>query len=256
MPVARKNGEPIGEDMTATWRMVTKVVVIEGIERPIIYPLNRGGVWTISHNYSFSQFRGEFPDNAFHDHFARDPVTGSTVETSPFKGVFVIQPGAAAFTPLYKPDRAPLRSPGQATYVGRFKGTVIYDPPGLYLLDRQFRLQKLPLHKHITEGVQLLIDLPVIKALLISSGNSVFLSDDSGHTVLLATLQKWDTVKHAVVASSRRIKIRANWSEFEIASPARDASGHWALAVLKASNSNSLSSPLRRCPYSRPWDQL
>ena len=74
-----KYGEPTVEDVNATWRMVSDVVVIEGIERPIIYPLNRSGVWTIGDDYSFSQFGGEFPANVFHDRFVRDPVTGSIV---------------------------------------------------------------------------------------------------------------------------------------------------------------------------------
>jgi hypothetical protein len=207
--------------------MVSDVVVIEGMERPIIYALNRGGVWTIGDDYSFSQFGSEFPANVFHDHFVRDPVTGSVVGTNTRRGVFVIRPGEVAFTRLYKPDGAPLRSPGQATYVGRLEGTVIYDPSGLYLLDHQFRLQKLPFDGNPTKGVQSLIDLPVIKALLIASGNSVFLRDDTGHTVLLATLTNSDNVNHAVVTASGRIRIRANWSEFEIDPPDRDGSGRF-----------------------------
>lgn len=222
-----KNGRPTEEDVGATWRMIEKVVLLDGIDKPIIYPLNRGGVWTIGYDYSFSRFGGEFPNNFIHDSFVRDPITRSTVGINPHKGVFVIRPGETAFTPLYKLDGGPLRHPGSAAYVGRFKGTVLYDPSGLYLLDQKLRLQKLPLDKRFQRGVQSLIDLPAIKALLFSSDNNVFLRDDSGHVILLATLQKWDTVNQAVVTASGMIKIRAYWSEFEIAPPARGGSGHF-----------------------------
>lgn len=222
-----KNGKPSAKDLAATGRMVAKVVVIEGIEKPIIYPLNDKGVWTISDDHSFSQFGGDFPDNFHHDRFARNPVTGSTVGVSPSKGVFVIKPGEVSFTRLYQADGAPLRHPGQAIYVARLNGTVISDPSGLYLLDRQFRLQKLSLSQQLTKSVQALIDLPDISALLISSGNSVFLRDNSGHMVLLATLQKWDGVRSADITDAETIRIRSNWSEFSIAVPTRDVSGRF-----------------------------
>ena len=56
-----RDGTPTTADVSNAWRMVFKVLMLPGVPRPVIYPLNRGGVWTIDEHCRYVPFGGEFP---------------------------------------------------------------------------------------------------------------------------------------------------------------------------------------------------
>src|SRR5215475_12666334 len=62
-----RNGVPTEKDHNQAWRMVSKIIMLPGVPRPIIYTINRGGVWTIDENRAYVPFGGEFPSNPIHD---------------------------------------------------------------------------------------------------------------------------------------------------------------------------------------------
>ena len=47
---------------------------LPGIPRPMIFPTNRGGVWTIDESRALVPFGGDFPKSVLSDQFAIDPV--------------------------------------------------------------------------------------------------------------------------------------------------------------------------------------
>lgn len=68
--------------------MTDKIITLPGVPRPIIYAINRGGVWTIDESRAFVPFGGEFPLNIFFDKIARDPETARFIGVTAARGVF------------------------------------------------------------------------------------------------------------------------------------------------------------------------
>ncbi|KSV75114.1 hypothetical protein [Sinorhizobium sp. Sb3] len=221
-----KGGQPTQEDFGASWRMVAKFVAFDDIPRPIIYPHNRAGVWTIDDSNRFVLFGGKFPQNLIQDGFASDPERGNVIGTSPSKGVFVARRGETAFTLLYEANDSPLRSPHDITYVPRFKGFALSDPSGLYLLDQRFNLESLPLQAKGDPGT--VFDLPELNALILNPSKKVYLRDDSGETALLATLEDGDFVVKTHLTQEGQIYIKTYWNELTVSPPSVDASGRFS----------------------------
>src|SRR6266446_4953573 len=155
------NGRPTEKDHNQAWRMMDKIITLPGVRRPIIYAIDRGGVWTIDENRAFVPFGGEFPSDVFSDKIARDPETGRFVGVNARGGVFALDPGQTQFTKLYGVSEASLRHPYSVEFVPRFNGFVIADPSGLYLLDHAGALKSLPIVGRIDMGIPFAVfDLP------------------------------------------------------------------------------------------------
>jgi len=223
-----KDGQPTQEDFGASWRMVSKFVTFDGITRPILYPFNRPGVWTIDESDRFVPFGSMFPQNQLDDHFAHDPETGTVIGISSSDGVFVIRSGETAFTRIYEANDSPLRSPQSIIYVPRFKGFALSDPSGLYLLDRQLRLERLSLDGMRDPGNT--FDLPELNSLILDRSNKVYLRDERGETALLATLEEWDFVVKTHLTEDGQINIKTYWNEFTVAPPIKGTAGRYSQA--------------------------
>ncbi|NVP57857.1 hypothetical protein [Mycoplana rhizolycopersici] len=221
-----EDGQPTQQDIGETWRMVSRFLAFDGISRPIVYAMNRGGVWTIDESNRFIRFGGEFPRNLVHDSYAADPSTGNVIGINSSEGVFMIRAGGTQFTPLYAADDGPLQAPHAVTYVPRLGGFVVSDRTGIYLLDSQLRLTDLPLDAVGRPGK--VFDLPEFSALILNPREKVFLRDDSGHTVLLATLEEWDYVVKVGRSRDGKIHIKTYWNEFTVSPPGKDASGRFS----------------------------
>lgn len=221
-----KDGQPTSADIGESWRMVAKFVAFDGIAKPVIYPFNRRGAWTIDDTNGFVPFGGRFPQNMFHDQFGRNPEDGTVIGINPDVGVFVIRPGEAVFTLLYDANDKPLRSPHAIIYVPRLKGFALSDSSGLYLLDQQLRLEVLPLRPIGSPGS--VFDLPELDALVLNPGEKVYLRDDSGNTTLLATLEKWDFVVNSGLTQTGDIHIKSYRNEFTVPLPRKEASGEFS----------------------------
>ncbi len=98
-----KHGKPTKADIYQSFRLTSKVVAVRGLARPIIFPLNRGGVWTIDAAGAFVPFGGGFP-NHYQDQYASDTSTGDVIGVSWTLGVYRLRPGETQFQRLYAAD--------------------------------------------------------------------------------------------------------------------------------------------------------
>lgn len=183
-----KNGEPTKDDFNQSFRMTSKVVVVPGLDRPIIFPWNRHGIWTIDADGAFVPFGGEFP-NQYLNEYASDTSTGDVIGVSWELGVFRIRPGSAQFERLYAADGKPFVHPFSAVYVARLGGTVISDNSGLYLFHSSGRAE--PLYWDSQVGGKRpgrVFDLPALTLLLVTGNEGrIYSRSDDG------TLAPFDT---------------------------------------------------------------
>jgi hypothetical protein len=207
-----QGGTPTEKDFNDAWRMVSKVVTLAGLPRPIIYAYNRGGVWTIDENRAFVPFGGEFPSNPIHDQIARDPDSGRFVGINNALGIFVLDPGQSQFRKLYSVGDASLRHPYSVEFIPRFAGFVISDASGLYLLDRTGGLSPLPIADHATLRIPFRVfDLPTFNALVVNAqDSSAVVRYDDGEIVRVTTLDRGDYVLGVTVETDGRVLLRGN----------------------------------------------
>jgi hypothetical protein len=210
-----RNGAPTDKDHHEAWRMMDKIITLTGVPRPIIYAIDRGGVWTIDENRAFVPFGGEFPFNIFFDKIARDPETSRFVAVTAARGVFALDPGETHFRKLYGVSKDPLQHPYSVEFIPRFKGFVISDASGLYLLDRAGALKPLPIIGLPAKAISgTIFDLPAFDALLINAdvqGPAVLVRYDDGQTVLPATLKRFDFIRSVAVEADGTISIRTQF---------------------------------------------
>lgn len=228
-----RNGTPTDKDHNQAWRMMDKIITLPGVPRPIIYAIDRGGVWTIDESRAFVPFGGEFPSNIFFDKIARDPNTGRFVGVTASRGVFELRSGQTQFTKLYGVGGSSLRHPYSVEFIPRFDGFVIADPSGLYLLDRTSMLKQLPAISHPPWGIPFAIfdqprpksgmplgipfaisDLPAFNALLVDSdiqGPALVVRYDDGQAVLATTLGAHDFVRSITVETDGSVSVRTQF---------------------------------------------
>jgi hypothetical protein len=210
-----RNGAPTDKDYNQPWRMMDKIITLPGVPRPIIYAINRGGVWTIDENRAFVPFGGEFPFNIFFDKIARDPETGRFVGVTASRGVFALDPGQKQFRKLYGVGEGSLRHPYSVEFIPRFNGFVIADSSGLYLLDRTAALKPLPVVGRTSLGTPFAVfDLPAFNALLIDAdiqGPALVVRYDDGQAILPTTLKPHDFIRSVTVEVDGSISVRTQF---------------------------------------------
>jgi hypothetical protein len=210
-----RNGTPTDKDHNEAWRMMDKIITLPGVPRPIIYAINRGGVWTIDESRAFLPFGGEFPLNIFFDKIARDPETARFIAVTAARGVFALDPGETQFRKLYGVSEAPLQHPYSVEFIPRFRGFVIADASGLYLLDRAGGLKPLPTIGLSAKAIPFTVfDLPPFDALVINAniqGPAVLVRYDDGQTILPTTLKPHDFIRNVAVEADGSISIRTQF---------------------------------------------
>lgn len=205
-----QGGTPTGKDVNEAWRMVFKVITLPGVPRPVIYALNRGGVWTIDETRAFVPFGGEFPSSFLRDHIARDPDTGRSVGVNDALGVFALDPGETQFRKLHAVSPTSLRHPYSIEFIPRFRGFVINDANGLFLLDRDGALTPLPINNRAVLHNQFKsFDLPAFNALVINAQDSqAVVRFDDGEVVRVATFDRYDYVRGVTVEPNGTLSLR------------------------------------------------
>lgn len=219
-----KNGEPKAADHNSSWKMVGRVVMLPGVERPIIYPHTRGGVWTVDETDEFVRFGGDFPQNSLHDEYAADPNTGVVAGVSTFRGLFYIRPGQTTFTQVVPDEDSALKNPHSITFIDRWKRFVISDSSGLYLWNADRSITPLgPLEPEI-EKPSSVFDLPSIEALLVSAKDrDVIVLWDDGRAETIAKTNDGDFV----VAAETTTKGIDIWTNRETLSFGKNPSGEF-----------------------------
>jgi hypothetical protein len=210
--VAVRDGTPTEKDVNEAWRMVSKVITLPGVPRPIIYAYNRGGVWTIDENPAFVRFGGEFPSNPLHDKIAHDPDSGRFVGINNTLGIFALDPGQSQFKKLHGLGNGLLQHPYSVEFVPRFKGFVVSDASGLYFLDRAGSLSPLSIGDRTTLRVPFhVFDLPSFNALVINAQNSsAVIRYDDGEVVRVATFDRRDYVLRVTVQADGSVSLHGN----------------------------------------------
>lgn len=202
-----RDGAPTDKDINQAWRMLTKVVMLPGVPRPVIYAMNRGGVWTIDENRAFVPFGGEFPSNFLWDRFLRDPGTGRVLGVNNALGLFALDRGETQFKKLHAADGKPLKHPASASFIPRMKSFVVSDSNGLFLLNRAGELSALPVSDRMTLGVPSNVyDLPAFGGLLINASGTrpdalpyAVVRFDDGQVVRGPTLDRDDSISKVEV---------------------------------------------------------
>ena len=171
--VAVKDGTPTERDINQAWRMLTRVVMLPGVPHPVIYAMNRDGVWTIDENRAFVPYGGDFPSSYVSDRFVRDPGAGRILGLNSALGLFSLDRGETQFKKLHAADANPLKHPTSASFIPRMNGFVVSDTTVLYLLNRAGELSPLTVSDRAMLGVPTRVyDLPAFKALLVSATGS------------------------------------------------------------------------------------
>jgi hypothetical protein len=205
-----QNGTPTEKDVNQAFRMVSNIVMLPGVPRPVIYALNRRGVWTIDETRAFVPFGGEFPSNMIMDQFVRDPDTARIVGGNAFDGIFALDPGEVHFKKLYAAKGELLRHLYSLRFIPRFNGFVIVDASGLYLLDRHSRLSPLAVSDREILGTPYYVfDLPAFGALLMNVGDRyAAVRFDDGEIVKVATFDRSDSVIDVRVDADGTLSLR------------------------------------------------
>jgi hypothetical protein len=173
------DGAPTDADVGMTSRMARRVETFPSSPYPVIYALNRGGVWTISDDRRFVPYPGEFPSNIADD-YIEEAHSGRIVGTSNhLDGAFVLDPASGVFSPLRAAGIEGIGWIASMAYIPRWRGTILGAESGLYLLQDD-RILTIPGTDPQTIGrVEAIADLPAHRAIAIgtSSGRVFILTD-------------------------------------------------------------------------------
>lgn len=215
-----KNGEPTKADYYQSFRLTSKVVAVPGLNRPIIFPSNRGGVWTIDAAGTYVPFGGDFP-NHYQDQYASDPSTGEVIGVSGKLGVFRLRAGELQFERLYSADGKPFAHPFSAVYVARLGGTVISDTSGLYLLQPTGKVERLYWDTRVGgSSPGRVFDLPELKLLLFTAEGYVYARDDNGNLAIFD--EGFGGIQAARVTPDGRIFLKRNEENVIVPWPPKD----------------------------------
>lgn len=215
------NGLPIAKEKFQSFRMTSKVVAVPGLDRPIIFASNRGGVWTIDETRTFVPFGGAFP-NHYGDEYASDASNGDVIGVSWKLGVFQLKRGEKEFQRLFAADGKPFVHPFSAVYVARFGGTVISDNSGLYLLKSSGEVQPMFWDASVApDGPGRIFDLPELNLLLFTGDGHAYLRDDSGKIIVFD--DSFNGIQAARVTTDKEIFIQPTINDnYTVRWPPRD----------------------------------
>jgi hypothetical protein len=216
-----KYGQPTGADFDQSFRMTWKVVTVLGLDRPVIFPSNRSGVWTINSQGAYVPFGGDFPSH-YLDDYASDMSTGDVIGVSGKLGVFRVRSGERRFHRLYPADGKPFARPFSAVYVERLSGTVISDNSGLYLLTSTGKVQRLRWDRSVGgKSPGRIFDLPELKLMLFATEGYIYARDDSGDLRILD--KGFDGLHAARVTADGEIFLKRNGENLIVPWPPKDS---------------------------------
>jgi hypothetical protein len=204
------NSAPSEAENFKAWRMAETVITFPGIPVPIIY--NNRGAFIIDKDGSLAQVTGMFPENYFHDSFARDPNSGVVIGVNR-NGFYKIAPGEYSFSPLAKKESFP-ENPTSIVFIDRLKSFIFWSGKHLYKLSEDWEISELPLGNWTPYGPGRIFDLPTADALLLEDKNAIYVYRKSGSVEKIVDLEKFDFVDKVVSLSQSEISIQTHHSEY------------------------------------------
>lgn len=204
------NSAPSEAENFEAWRMAGTVITFPGVPIPIIY--NNRGAFIIDKDDALVQVTGMFPENYFHDSFARDPVSGVVVGVNR-NGFYKIAPGQYSFSPLAKKESFP-KDPTSIVFIDRLKRFIFWSGTHLYELSEDWEFGELPLGNWTPYGPGRIFDLPTADALLLEDKNAIYVYRKSGSVEKIADLERFDFVDKVSSISESEISIQTHHSEY------------------------------------------
>ena len=223
-----QGGTPWAADIDAGSGVASKVAMLPGVARPVIYSHNRGGVFTIDDQRRFMPFGGEFPSSSVWDHYARAPATGRVLASNPQIGVFAIRPGETPFSRVIAADRnTPFRFSVQA-FIERIGKFILGRGNNLYTLDRNNVLARFLVDgPSATSQFRIVSGLPAIDALAVIGERSrptrqkLFLRFDDGTVVKMLDFDRPIIMNVAIPPGGDVLVVRTNRGTRRLALPRR-----------------------------------
>jgi hypothetical protein len=192
-----KNGAPTAKDVNQAHRLMRDVQILPGISRPIIFPTNRGGVWTIDEDGAFVPLVALFPQDrpfnkiAFEEHSGR--IIGFNTQTP--RSIYAYDKQAEAFQEL-RIDSEAFGGFSSLLYVPRLQSIVLGTRKGLAVL-RGDKVEFLfDLNKN-AEWITSLFDLPQYKAFIVGiNGNleTIAIIEEDGTVRRIGTQKRWNFI--------------------------------------------------------------
>lgn len=173
------------------------VQILPGISRPVIFPTNRGGVWTIDEDGAYVPIVGMFPHDkpfskvAFEEHTGR--IIGFNTHTP--KSVYVYDKQTEAFQEL-RIDTEAFGGFSSLLYVPRLQSIVLGTRKGLAVL-RGDKVEFVFEPNKNTEWITSVFDLPQYKAFIVGINRTleaIAIVEEDGRLRHIGTQKTWNFI--------------------------------------------------------------
>ena len=192
-----ENGTPTPADLGAGYRMASRFIAFPGTSRPIIYPHNRGGVWTIDESRAFVPYGGAFPVRwgSLWTKYAFEPSSKRIVAVH-MRNVFVAS-SDGAFREAGGVDPEEKVAFHSAIHIPRLDRTFLATSHGLRVVEDETVKPVAGAERSIVGGTHRIFDLPSSPGMVLAGGSHrIFLRGDDGavaeaHVLARARMRSW-----------------------------------------------------------------
>jgi hypothetical protein len=192
-----ENGTATPADIGAGHRMVSRFIAFPGTTRPIIYPLNRGGVWTIDESRAFVPYGGAFPvwRGFLLTKYAFEPPSKRIVAAH-MRDVFVAG-SDGVFREAGGVDPGENVAFHSAIHIPRLNRTFLATSHGLRVVEDETVKPVSGAERSIIGGLHRIFDLPRSPGMVLDGGShKVFLRGDDGavaeaYVLARARMRSW-----------------------------------------------------------------
>lgn len=191
--VAVKDGAPTEADLGQSWRMVSTLKIHRPSPYPIINPLNRDGIWTISAERRFVPYPDEFPSNSILQTIVEETHSGRVLGFSHrTRLLYVLSPSSGRFQSFDPRGVAEIGAVNTVVYIARWRGILIGTNKGLFLLQEDTITPVEGVGPVAFGEIHRIFDLPSYGAVALAVGNDghVVVRTDAGRAFQVADLTR------------------------------------------------------------------
>jgi|KBSSwiStaDraftv2_1062776.scaffolds.fasta_scaffold02557_14 hypothetical protein len=195
--VSVENGTPTAADLGQGYRMAGRFIAFPGTSRPIIYPLNREGVWTIDESRAFVPYGGAFPvwRGSLWTKYAFEPLSKRIVAAH-MRDVFVAG-SDGVFREAGGVDPGEKVAFHSAIHIPRLDRTFLATSHGLRVVEYEAVKPVAGAERSIVGGVHRIFDLPSSPGMVLDgASHKIFLRGDDGavaeaYVLARARMRSW-----------------------------------------------------------------